>query len=454
MSGDDTAPRFHRSGFSGQDVPFYGLVFDKRGQLQSPMTKDAVIDRIAAEGFTDTILFSHGWNNEWDHAADLYTRFLDGVGGMATGHAGELPVGIKPLMIGISWPSAAFTWPWDRAPVIASGGGPLDDLPEATELDDLAFLTDVMGEGDATSLRELVADKDVLTAEEVDRFAALLAPTLGTGEVEEFEPSDVTPEGLAAMFKVSELAAKSPDSEGDDDDEEDNGFATGGTIGGGADEAEAAGIVSDLFGVRTVLRLATVRTMKDRAGVVGRGDVTGLVSDILAQTTTRLHTVGHSYGAKVVMSAISRAVVPRPVTSALLLQPAINHLAFAANIGDGRPGGFRSALAKVEKPILTTRSRKDFPLRSIFHIAVSRQKDIGEEPRFAGTDLYGAMGGYGPSGLEPGELLEISMPAGPGNAYPQPAGVEVIDLEASDSIGGHSKITNDATFWAMLQNIR
>ena len=452
MPQQSTGPRFTRPGFSGQNVPFYGLRYDKRGNRLSPLTEKAVVKRIKDEGFTDTIIFSHGWNNEWDHAVSLYTRFLDGVGAMATSHAGQLPAGIKPLMIGIAWPSAALTWPRDRAPQIAATGAEQSDDPEDAEPDDLAVLTEDMDDTDAASLRALVEDKEVLTADEVDQLAALLAPTLGSGEPEEFEASDATAEDLAEMFKAPDLAAKNPDGE---DEEEEDGFTTGGTVGGGTGEAETAGVLSDLFGVRTVLRLATVRKMKDRAGVVGRGDLTALINSILSETGTRLHLVGHSYGAKVVMSAASKSSATRPITSALLLQPAINHLAFAVSIRSGSDiqGGFRPSLARVEKPILTTESDNDFPLRKVFHLAVRRQKDIGEEPQFAaGLSPFAAMGGYGPSRLKQGELLEITLPD-PGRDYPDSGAAEVVNLKSTGKITSHSNVTNRFTFWAMLQNL-
>lgn len=451
MQNENTDPRFTRPGFSGQNVPFFGLKFDKNGKSQSPVTQKVVLDLIQTGGYTDTIVFSHGWNNEWDDAVNLYTRFLDGIGAFSTEHANLLSPDIKPLMIGISWPSAAFTWPWDKAPNIASGEPDHSGKRLPNQLDEVDVLTEGMSVDAATELRALLDGKESLTSKEVNKLAELLAPTIGGGQVDEFEPQKVTARELSQMLKVDELTVKPPQIE---EDEEGDGFTQGGMIGDEVDDAEAAGIFSDVFGIRKVLRLATVRKMKDRAGTVGRGDVSGLISQIVSDTQTRLHLVGHSYGAKVVLSAAVKATLPRPITSALLLQSAINHLAFAKDIGDGRIGGFRMALGKVEKPILATHSKDDFPLRSIFHLAVRRDKDIGEEPGFAsGKGLYSAMGGYGPSELAAGELLEIIMPA-KGRAYPSSGGVEVISLDASEKIGGHSEITNDYTFWAMLENLR
>lgn len=438
-------PRFSRTGFGDQEVPFYGLTFDKAGMPTSPETQDALPGIISDASFTDILIVSHGWNTEWEHAVNLYTRLMDGVGAMATDYSEVLPTEIRPLVIGLSWPSAAFVWPGDRAPKIA-GGGTDDDAEE--EPDDLGIIKDILPPESATAVEELVSGKEQMSGAEVQQLARLLAPAIGATASEDQEP-DVDAEDLAAMLTAELTRARPGDDGGDGFD-----LDQAGTLGSGANEPQAAGVFSDLFGVRTVLRLATVRIMKDRAGIVGRAGVAQLVGHLLANTSARLHLVGHSYGTKLLLSAVVRANTARPVTSALLLQPAINHLAFAKDIGDGREGGLRLALSKIEKPVLTTESRDDFPLRRVFHLAVRRKKDLGEEPdTLSASSRFRAMGGYGPSQLGQGELLETSLPA-PGGAFPSGAGAEVINLDASDLIKGHSRIVTDRVFWAIVHNMR
>src|SRR5204863_823662 len=125
-------------------------------------------------------------------------------------------------------------------------------------------------------------------------------------------------------------------------------------------------------------------------------------TEILKAPTARVHLIGHSYACKVVLSALCFQELPRPVTSLLLLQPAISYLCFAAAdaTGTGKPGGYHDALDKVEQPILTTYSTHDVALRDLFHLAVRRPFDQGEE--HIGADVppspYAALGGYGPGG--------------------------------------------------------
>jgi pimeloyl-ACP methyl ester carboxylesterase len=77
-----------------------------------------------------------------------------------------------------------------------------------------------------------------------------------------------------------------------------------------------------------VIRLASVYQMKDRAGRVGASGVRELLEDLLAKNeTARLHLLGHSYGAKVLLSALATATLMpgRKAHSMLLLQPAVSH---------------------------------------------------------------------------------------------------------------------------------
>jgi len=445
-------PRFSRPGFSGQRVPFYGITFDKKGHLLSPKTQETVVRHLASGEFTDVIIFSHGWNNDWDDALEYYIGLLDGVGAMAGKHAGMLPDRIKPMMVGIGWPSAALVWPSERTPGMATTV-PGDELAEIEA--DIDMLSADLSVTDAASLRTLLSGKEALTEDEVDAFASLISPNFNESAWDETDDPATDTDTLATMFKSPELIADAPISPEDETEEEDEGknFLPGVSGGSQTSEVQTAGALHELFGLRMVVRLATVRLMKDRAGVVGGNGVAGLLSALLLGTPARVHMVGHSYGCKVMGTAASKVLDSRQITSFLMLQPAINHYAFASDVGDGRVGGFHSVLAKVKKPILSTMSRNDFPLRQIFHLTNNRSKDFAEGPQFAGLlDKHRGMGGYGPAGLDADDLKSIEIP-GADESYPSAEGAEIINLEATGVIKGHSKINIDEVFWAMVQNL-
>jgi pimeloyl-ACP methyl ester carboxylesterase len=195
--------------------------------------------------------------------------------------------------------------------------------------------------------------------------------------------------------------------------------------------------------------------MKDRAGRVGARGVQQLLADMLGATQAHLHLVGHSYGGKVVLSALCVGAIPRPVESVLLLQPAMSHLCFSPQIaGLDRPGGYRPALdpQRCRQPILTTFSSHDEPLTREFHLFVRRRSDLaelviaGEAP-----GRYAALGGYGPALVE-GESTVV--PANdPGTPYTPDGGARVVGVESSRVISGHSDVSNAWTWWMLLDQV-
>jgi hypothetical protein len=90
--------------------------------------------------------------------------------------------------------------------------------------------------------------------------------------------------------------------------------------------------------------------------------------------------IGHSYGAKMVLSAL-RACDCVEVDSVLLLQPAVSAYCFApagSVPGSALAGGYEPTLTRSRQPILVTFSRHDFPLRTAFQLAARRRGDLGE----------------------------------------------------------------------------
>jgi hypothetical protein len=180
-----------------------------------------------------------------------------------------------------------------------------------------------------------------------------------------------------------------------------------------------------------------------------------LLADLLKSGTARVHLIGHSYGCKVVLSALCFPVLPRPVNSVLLLQPAISYLCFAEDAtGSKNPGGYRDALKRVEQPILITFSPHDIPLTQIFHLAIRRPSDIGEE-QIAGApppSRYAALGGYGPGGCDTDcnevDLKKIGDPYNLG-----PGARKIQALNGAQAIYGHGDISNDFTWWALYNQI-
>jgi hypothetical protein len=223
-------------------------------------------------------------------------------------------------------------------------------------------------------------------------------------------------------------------------------------------EPSAAGFQLD---PKNALRVASLYVMKNKATKVGEDGIRTLIADLLQKTQASLHLIGHSFGCQVLMSAVSANTdQPRKIESALLLQPAISHLAFADTIpGRDGPGGYRAVLAAVKQPIVCTYSAHDFPLHDLYHHALVRGKDVGEIKIAASRtsagkppNNYAALGGYGPRGS--GECL-VDPIHQPGDPYLFEKGALIVGLDGSVDrrIDGHGGIANPFTAWALRSQL-
>lgn len=134
-----------------------------------------------------------------------------------------------------------------------------------------------------------------------------------------------------------------------------------------------------------------------------------------ARDDVRVHIVGHSYGCKASLSAVT-SPLPRKVRSLLLLQPTLSFLELADDVPQlGTPGGYAAAKQRTELPIVATWFRKDVPLRTLFALAVRRREDLGEQNIGAAgrenpPSLFAAMGGWGPQAAPDVKDLDILRP--------------------------------------------
>lgn len=420
----------------GRTLDLYILRFSADGTLLSPLAQQHLLDNLSK--YNEVFLFSHGWNNTFD---DALARYHDFIGGFIE-QGGGIGTDVHPVLIGVIWPSISFLFPWEDGPQIAASD------PNTEEMRRLV-MSGLRPNAEAR-LGELIDGRAQLNQDEA-RLAAQIVrdgwqldvdPEVGTKvpDVEEIL------EAWAALDSGQTARPTAPDDFGDVGD-------AGGVVAGPGPEA-AGGL--KFLDPRNLLRMGTVWAMKDRAGAVGARGVAVLLRLVLARSTADVHLIGHSFGARLLMSAISVTDVPRRVRSLLLLQPAVNRWCFAESVvGTGREGGYRPVLQRVELPVLSTFSSHDFPLHETFHLAV-RGSSLGEPTiaAFGDTDRYGALGGYGPAGLGDESVTKSAVVPLTGG-YSATAGVRVIAVDGSGTIngvpaiGGHSDVSNPVTWWAL-----
>jgi hypothetical protein len=446
---------------SATQAPWYVIPFDQQGRCTGPLTRDHLIDAARQGDFTDIYLFSHGWNNDWRDAIgdDLsgvatgtgYRGMIDSYVKLRRDHALGYARPYKPLLVGIFWPSAWLVLPWERAPQIAADDPQIADSAVSHERRALEELAGLLDDADVEAFYALT-QREKLGEAEARELARILLPIYN--QAPSAGPADIAGAGgEVAPDQLIELWRKI----GQRDKPRDTGSA-GGRLGRVSAAPQVAGSLDNLD-PRMLVRGASVWVMKDRAGTVGARGVAGLLSGLLsASASARVHLIGHSFGCRVLLSAICHPPsLPRKVDSALLLQPAVSHLCFAADVArSGKPGGYREALKRVDQPIMLTFSKEDQPLHNFFHLALVRAADLGDA-QIAGDDeppnVYAALGGYGPRGYAAGEC-EI-IPINPvGQAYNLGAGApRIYALDGAGVIHGHGDYNQAATWWALYNQV-
>ncbi|HEU5098481.1 MAG TPA: hypothetical protein VFU22_05650 [Roseiflexaceae bacterium] len=444
-------------------APWYVIPFDKNGNCTGPKTRDHLLDAVRQGDFTDVYIFAHGWNNDWRDAVGDNPSGGPAIGGyrgmiqsyvnFRRAHNLAYQRAYRPLLIGIFWPSAWLVLPWESAPQIAATDPQIAATAVAQERRALEEVAQLIDDADVEAFYAY-AQQDKLSEDDARELARILLPVYN--QAAPAGPSDVPrPSGQVTPDQLVEVWRKIGGRETPLDTGESGGLFN---LGDSQSGPQVAGLLENLD-PRMLLRGASVWVMKDRAGTVGARGVASLLTSLLsASSNTRVHAIGHSFGCRVLLSAICfPPSLPRKVDSLLLLQPAVSHLCFASDVaGSGKPGGHRPALDRVEQPIMLTFSNEDQPLHSFFHLALVRAADVGDT-QIAGGDeppnIYAALGGYGPRGLATNECTTI--PIKPvGQAYDLGAGApEIYALDGAGVIHDHGDFNQEVTWWALYNQV-
>lgn len=416
-------------------MPTWLVRFDKDGLCVSPATAEAFLEHLRQSDYTNVLFYSHGWNTDFADAVDQYRRFLAAFESVVARH--PIPR-FKPIFVGVTWPSV-----W-----LAEDAGPTMRGTDGSDSARDGIISEIAALMDSADREKLYALTDAAALESNDalELAKLLVPVMGDspGEVDDDDPDEPGPEAADLLQGAAQLAiaeGEAPIPSGQDPVFDPTG----------APQVEITGL-SDAIDPRRIVRLFSLLQMKDRGGRVGATGVATLLRQILAATTAKVNVFGHSFGAKVMLSAIcAPAALPRQVDSLLLLQPAISYLAMADRVpGRAGPGGYRLALGRVKGPIFTTFSEMDQPLHDIFHLALRRKADIAElriSAAGAPPNKFAALGGYGPRAS--GERFINPIP-GPGVEYGDLSRLELVALDGSDNrITSHGDVANGFTAWAL-----
>lgn len=442
-----------------QGFPFWTLEFKKDATPVNDAALAAFVSEVANKGLTDLFVFSHGWNNDRTTALNLYERYFAEVRKIVQARGVSASIGVT----GVIWPS--ILWPDDGASAemaveapsmvggaVSLGMGPPPPIAVAT-LDEIA-----------AALRKGYDSPEQLQF--VDELIALLK---------------ASPDDDDALASFQQTLDKLLTSEGSGVPDQANPDAADGAVGrmkpkdfrrlldtmsDQMPRSSAGGAVSLLGGLsklwngaKDVLRVATYWQMKERAGNVGRQGLGPLIGTLHAKApATRIHLIGHSFGARLVsysLSGLPAASIASgsPVKSLLLLQGAFSHFAFADVLPHDheRSGALKGMASRVDGPLLATHSRRDLAVGRAYPIASFVNRDDAS----ALQDQVDRWGGMGSDGAQAVEAARTAL-GDVGTTYSFAVG-KWINLDGNEVIvqgglpsGAHSDIVHPHTAWAAL----
>lgn len=425
-------------------LPATEVEFDTTGSLHDPDQVTAALALVDQHQATDVLVCVHGWNNDMPVARGLFERLEAAV----ADRRAHTPAAADRRIVSIRvlWPSVR----WADDDDLAGGGVGLAD-PVA----DLRALVDEVVAGEepdiAARLQGLVADLETSPTARA-AFLDLLRERLPDPRAGDEDP----PPGPLVEGSADEVFAQAaaPDDLPATEERAGGALSLGPPGAGPADAADAAGGAAG-FGLldrmtraaRTLLNLTTYYTMKRRAGTVGVEGVVPLLGELADHSPdVRLHLVGHSFGARVVVTAAAR----HRVHAVALLQGAFSHHGLAADFDGKADGAFRGVLAPdlhLDGPMVVTHTTNDRAVGLAYAVAsrLARQQASG----IGGPDdIYGGIGCNG--ALRTPEVNpDQSRLLGLDEDYDLAAG-RVHNLRADDHVSGHSDVTGPEVAHAIL----
>lgn len=420
----------------GTEFRYHLLSLDDDGNERSDDPGGRMSDRIKeamlADKPTDVFVFIHGWKGDLDAARSQYVAWMSTLmkrdGDLARARAERS--GFVPLLVGLHWPS----------------------LPFGNE----SF---AQGESFGAGLNATANEPtiDAAVEEAAHRIAdtraarAALRTIFEAAEQVAYAPTSLPPvvaEAYRTLDRESGLGAEGVDPGADREAFDPD---TAYTLGQEDPASFGAG------GARKALLSPLVQLsfwkMKARAKRVGERGGFGLLSSLMqasADRDVRFHLMGHSFGCIAASASAcgpANAKLPRPVHSIVLVQGALSLWSCSDKLPDSKKGaGYFRRLAAggvVSGPIVTTRSRHDMAVGSLYPVAagVARQVDYAPNdplPKYGGVGTFGLRGG----GLEIEDLSAGAADAAydfrPGRIYN--VNCDQVIREGGPPSGAHSDI--------------
>lgn len=380
--------------------PFAWAEFDADGGLKDAGAAAAIEAMLNAAGIADFVVLSHGWNNSKADAMTLYRTLW---GNVVSALQRKNPVHIA--VVGVVWPSKAFSTDFDDAAAVASAAGQtlsVGDGGGSGDLDDARFEAAIRGVEElfgpdsapiVAAARAAAQGIDFNTASAFfEAASAAVTPLPGDPELQQnatmFTPDarGVSPEAALGRLIPPPAMSAAPGL----------GHASGlvDTLGAIFSGPRAA--------VARALNVLTYYEMKTRAGIVGAALGGRVLPGLHVSAGKSLHLVGHSFGARLVTAAASAlpAHAPFAFSSLTLLQGAFSHNGLSAQAS----GAFANVIGRPSGPIAITHTHNDHACTYWYALA-SRLSNDSTQGFGDADDIFGAMGANGAQKLPPGAIV-------------------------------------------------
>lgn len=389
--------------------PYVEVVFDKDGNAAAD-AGPALQAVLALPEITDLAVLSHGWKFEGTGPRTFYAALWPNV-------AAKLPDAGKVAVVGVNWPSKRYSTIDAQAVHQAAAGGGVQAAGPGAGIEDLT--SDQLDDELEHAIAVLAPEPR--TPADQDRVAALRVAAAAYAAAPGTESAETLLRSIAALTAVGADLSDDPELE-----PENRRLLT--AVGSAnttmrlfqkppvIDGTGATGSAQDLGDVlgRIVSgpKAAVVRAleqlsfweMKKRAATVGKG-LAAFLATIPPSRPTRLHLVGHSFGARLVTScAGSLPEIPNlELFSLTMLQGAFSH----NSLSQQRKGAFSAVRARPTGPISITHTHNDSACTFLYAIA-SRAANNQVAAIGDASDPFGSMGANGAQ-FDTGEVAAIPV---------------------------------------------
>ncbi|MEV7908458.1 hypothetical protein, partial [Streptomyces anulatus] len=347
-----------------------------------------VVRSFGAVAPTDVIVMVHGWNNTHLIARSLYRDLARSLRAVYGGRHADALRDRALILLGVLWPSSQ--WDWFERMAGTIGALEADSTVELRiRLDALRELFPAREDREKLErARALVPDVERSQDARLS-FATLIVGLLNRGAEDAEDASDrlfsLPRQTLVERFSRPPVLA---------DDPAPVGRLSWNPLGGVLD------------GLRHLVDFAAYYQMKERAGTVGRIGLAPFLREGIPQGT-RVHLVGHSFGARLITAAAAAGGLGHRC-SVSLLQGAFSHHGFAHGFLPGRDGSFRRVVTSgvLSGPMVITHTRNDVLVSLAYALAsqlagqdgasVGAGVEVNAGADFGGAgSLYGAIGANG-----------------------------------------------------------